>query len=436
MNRPGGTYLLGLFLFWDPIGCQTRAASPDETETLRGKSGTTHMPLRSPVAAGDDSSQIFLVFYRYLLRPLLFQLPAETAHHVGMWGLKTMGGVPGCNALLRPWTHRFDKGREVEAMGLTFPNPIGMAAGFDKNAEVFEPLGSLGFGFVEIGTLTAHGQPGNQQPRLFRLPEDQALINRLGFNNRGAADAVARLRQPRRTLVGVNIGKSKATPTEEACLDYEQSARLLAPHADYLVINVSSPNTPGLRDLQQVDQLSALIGTVRKAASERRTGKQVPLVVKIAPDLDDRDIEDIADICSDLRVDGLIATNTTISRQDLRTSQTHIRQYGGGGLSGKPLAARSLSVLRRLSRRCSPHITLIASGGISTPRDVEERLDAGASLVQIYTALVYGGPSLPSKLVRALPKHAGASRREARHPLSKPSQRTEASDFSSAEAIR
>ena len=340
-----------------------------------------------------------------LIRPLLFRLPPESAHHLGFGLLRAGCAIPGLKSVLRRYTHRNDRGLGVHALGLDFPNPIGVAAGFDKNALGFEALGALGFGFVEVGTLTAKAQPGNAKPRIFRLPKDRALINRLGFNNSGAADAVSRLQKSRKTIVGVNIGKTKVTPLERAREDYVESTRLLAPYADYLVVNVSSPNTPGLRKLQSHEELSPLLREVRKAADQAcaqnadSVRKRVPLLVKIAPDLDNDGIDEIADIAMELGLDGIIATNTTISRASVQSDVEHL---GAGGLSGRPLRARSVDVLHRLKEKSGGKLTLISAGGVETAEDVAERLDAGASLVQLYTSFVYEGPALPMRITEGL----------------------------------
>lgn len=289
-------------------------------------------------------------------------------------------------------------------MGLDFPNPIGLAAGFDKDAVGFEALGAMGFGFVEVGTLTGQPQSGNPKPRLFRLPKDRALINRMGFNNHGSADAVARLKQPHETIVGVNIGKTKIVPEEEAISDYVASAKRVGPHADYVVVNVSSPNTPGLRNLQATEKLSPLLAAVREALNEVSPSRRVPLLVKIAPDLADEDVDAVADLATDLGLDGIIATNTTIRRDGLQSSPDEIEACGAGGLSGPPVHDRSLEVLKRLRARVGDELVLISVGGIETPEQARERLDAGATLVQIYTAFIYEGPLLPSRLAKGIAK--------------------------------
>jgi len=310
--------------------------------------------------------------------------------------------VPGALWLLRLGFGRANPRLSVRALGLDLASPIGLAAGLDKDAEVFDVFGAFGFGFVEVGTLTALAQPGNPQPRLFRLPQDRALLNRMGFNNHGAKAAAARLAGRRRTIVGVNIGRSKVTPNERALDDYVESTEALAPYADYLVINVSSPNTPSLRELQAVEQLRPLVSGVQQALARAVPGRRVPLLLKVAPDLHDDDVDRIADLALELRIDGIIATNTTISREGLSTPRDRVEALGNGGLSGEPLRERSLQVLRRLRARVGSQLVLIAAGGISTADDAWQRILAGATLVQIYSALVYEGPGLPNRIARGL----------------------------------
>jgi dihydroorotate dehydrogenase len=341
------------------------------------------------------------IVYRALIRPLLYLLPAETAHHLAFGCLRLLAAIPGVNALLRSVFHS-RHARGVRALGLDFPNPIGLAAGFDKDAIGYEALGALGFGFVEVGTLTGQPQPGNPKPRLFRLPKDRALVNRMGFNNHGSAYAVARLQRPHRTIVGVNIGKTKLVPEGEAIGDYVASARRVGPHADYVVVNVSSPNTPGLRDLQATEKLRPLLAAVREALNEVSPGRRVPLLVKIAPDLADEDVDSVAEMALGLGLDGIIATNTTTRRDGLRSSAEEVERCGAGGLSGPPVHQRSLEVLRRLKANVGDRLTLISVGGIETPEQARERIEAGATLVQIYTALIYEGPFLPKRLAKGV----------------------------------
>jgi dihydroorotate dehydrogenase len=344
------------------------------------------------------------VLYRFFLRPLFFLLPPEIAHRLGMGVLATLSRSPlGC-ALLRAMFGTPDPVLRTQVMGLTVSSPIGLAAGLDKDANAHAALAALGFGFVEVGTLTAEPQVGNPPPRLFRLPLDCALVNRMGFNNRGAADAARRLAQggPRAPVLGINIGKSKVTPAERAVDDYVRSTRLLAPHADYLVINVSSPNTPGLRDLQAVEALRPLLAAVQAALLETVSDRRVPLLVKIAPDLADADIEAVADLALELGLDGIVAVNTTIGRDGLRSSPEEVARCGAGGLSGRPLQARALAVLRLLRARVGERMAIVSVGGVRDASDVWARLQAGAALVQLYSELIYAGPGLLSQLNREL----------------------------------
>ena len=333
-----------------------------------------------------------------LIRAFLFFLDAETAHHVAFFALRLFFAIPGAK-WLRP---RSDPALAVRALGTTFPNPIGLAAGFDKDAKGYDALLALGFGFVEVGTITAQPQPGNPRPRLFRLPSDRALINRMGFNNKGAKSARKRVLSDRLGVVGVNLGKTKKVPEHGAVADYVASASELGPCADYVVVNVSSPNTPNLRDLQAPRKLAPILHAVRHTLDRVSPHRRVPLLVKIAPDLADEDLDAIAALALAIGLDGIIATNTTIQREALRTSSEAVHAIGAGGLSGAPLRDRSLAVLRRLRRAVGDKITLISAGGIETAEDVFVRICAGASLVQVYTGFVYGGPRFPSRLARDL----------------------------------
>jgi dihydroorotate dehydrogenase len=352
--------------------------------------------------------------YDVLFDRLLTRVDPERAHGLGFRAVRAGRPVSGALVHAPP--------APVEAMGLRFPNPLGLAAGFDKSAEGVDALAALGFGFVEIGTVTARPQPGNPRPRLFRLPADRAVVNRMGFNNDGAevvAERLARRTRRRdrsarrgtgriggtvahrtRPVLGVNIGRSKVVPEDDEAAvlaDYAASARLLAPYADYLVVNVSSPNTPGLRSLQAVDRLGPLLDEVRRVADDA-AGRLVPLCVKIAPDLADEDVVAIGELARDRGLEGLIATNTTVSRAGLRTPAAVVEAAGAGGLSGPVLRRRSVEVLRLL-RAHDPRITLISVGGVSSGHDLRERLRAGATLVQAYTGFVYGGPLWPRRVL-------------------------------------
>ncbi|MGE0867056.1 MAG: quinone-dependent dihydroorotate dehydrogenase [Kofleriaceae bacterium] len=340
--------------------------------------------------------------YRFLYWLVLQRLPAEATHRVLFGLLRVLVAIPGMAAALRRLCAPRDPVLRVRAFGRELPGPLGLAAGFDKDAKGVDALLALGFGFVEIGTVTAEAQPGNPKPRMFRLPSDRALINRLGFNNDGAAAAAARLERDRTGTVGVNIGKTKRIAESEAIADFTASADRLAPLADYLVVNVSSPNTPGLRDLQAVDKLRPLLAAVRAACDRASPHRRIPLLVKIAPDLADADIDAIADLALELSLDGIIATNTTIARTGLTTPGPVVTAFGAGGLSGAPLAARSLAVLRRVRARVGDRLTLIAVGGISSAQDAWQRIRAGATLIQAYTGFIYGGPGWPRRIQREL----------------------------------
>jgi len=348
--------------------------------------------------------------YRFLYWLVLQRLPAEGTHRVTFALWRALVAVPGLAGLVQRWFAPRDPVLRVHAFGRELPGPLGLAAGFDKDAKGVRSLLALGFGFVEVGTVTAEAQPGNPKPRLFRLPRDRALVNRLGFNNDGAVAAAGRLaHRGTAGVVGVNIGKTKRIAEAEAIADYTASAQRLAPLADYLVVNVSSPNTPGLRDLQTVDKLRPLLVAVREACDLASPMRRVPLLVKIAPDLADDDIDAIADLALELGLDGIIATNTTIARAGLATSATSVDALGAGGLSGAPLATRSLVVLRRLRSRVGKRVMLIAVGGVETGEDVWQRMRAGATLVQGYTGFIYGGPAWPRRVHRELAAKARAA---------------------------
>jgi dihydroorotate dehydrogenase len=334
------------------------------------------------------------VFYKLIFRAVFSQLDAERAHHLVVNGLRVAAFL-GLTKIFRT------KFRQTSALGLTFNGPFGIAAGFDKNAVLIRALGDLGFSHVEIGTVTALAQPGNEKPRLFRLIGDRALINRMGFNNDGAEVVAQRLGHLRAKygnqlpIIGVNIGKSKVVEVKNAVSDYETSAKLLAPFADYLAVNVSSPNTPGLRSLQEVSALRPILQAVM------RQSLGLPVLVKIAPDLNDEDILSIADLALELGLAGVIATNTTISRDGLEADPAAVSQLGAGGLSGFPLKKRSLEVLKLLSDHLNGNLAIVSVGGVESPQDLVERLQNGASLVQGYTGFVYEGPFWARRLNRA-----------------------------------
>ena len=289
----------------------------------------------------------------------------------------------------------------INIFGLNFPNRIGLAAGFDKDGKLFEELANYGFGFIELGTVTPKAQPGNPQPRLFRLPADGALINRMGFNNEGVEGLVSRLKERRnfKVIIGGNIGKNKLTANENALADYRICLKALHPHVDYFVVNVSSPNTPNLRELQEKEPLKALLSALK--ADNAKFPKPRPILLKIAPDLTDSQLDDIIEIVEETKIDGLIATNTTILREGLKTPQPLVEAIGMGGLSGKPVRVRSTEVIKYLNDKSQGRIPIIAVGGVNTAADYQEKIAAGASLVQVYTGFIYEGPGMVKKLLAA-----------------------------------
>ncbi|GAA3286011.1 quinone-dependent dihydroorotate dehydrogenase [Nesterenkonia halobia] len=372
------------------------------------------MPTARPISSRADARSAAPVYSR-LFRTVLSRMDPEDAHRLVVAGLRLadrLGASAAVARLTRP-----APSLRTRALGRDWPSPFGLAAGFDKGAAAVLPLAALGFGHIEIGTVTARAQPGNPRPRLARLVADRALINRMGFNNDGAVEVRSRLQAMHRRaerlraagrhvpVIGVNIGKTKATPLEEAVEDYRFSARQLAPWADYLVVNVSSPNTPGLRQLQDIESLRPLLQAVREAAdaaTEEAGGPRAPLLVKIAPDLADADVDAVADLVADLGLDGVIATNTTISRDGLRTSAAQVEAAGAGGLSGPVLAARAEEVLVRLRRRLPAEAAVISVGGVVDAADVDRRLQLGADLVQGYSAFIYEGPLWVRRINRGL----------------------------------
>lgn len=355
-----------------------------------------------------------------ILRNILFLFPAEGVHHFSMKALKIL-----CRSgLMRKWLagDGTPQGLARDAFGLRFKNPVGLGAGFDKNALYLDELEALGFGFVEIGTVTPLPQPGNDRPRLFRLPMDQALINRMGFNNDGATVIAERLKERReekaRTrgrlpeghssfplIIGGNIGKNKITPNGDAWKDYEHCFRALFGEVDYFVVNVSSPNTPGLRELQEKDALRRILvnlQTVNAELAAKTGGKQKPLLLKIAPDLNGSQLDEVIALAMEIRLDGLVAANTTISRDQLLTPAADTETIGAGGLSGAPLKERSTAIIKYIHGKTGGSIPLIASGGIFTGEDAKEKLEAGASLVQVWTGFIYEGPFIVSRICRKL----------------------------------
>jgi dihydroorotate dehydrogenase len=334
--------------------------------------------------------------YKSTLRPLLFRFDPEWVHHFTFKTLKKVGKTSAFKKFMKNKFQVEDPRLAREVFGLKFKNPVGLAAGFDKDAKLFQELSDLGFGFIEIGTLTPKPQPGNEKKRLFRLKEDNAIINRMGFNNDGVEAAVERLKRNRNVLVGGNIGKNKATPNEKAVEDYTICFNALYDFVDYFVVNVSSPNTPNLRELQDKAPLTNLLKTLQNLNAEKP--KQKPILLKIAPDLTDAQLMDIIDIVKETNIAGVIATNTTISRKGLTSEQKNET----GGLSGKPLKNRATEVIRFLSEKSNKAFPIIGVGGIHSAEDALEKLEAGASLIQLYTGFIYEGPGLIKKINRAI----------------------------------
>ena len=339
--------------------------------------------------------------YKVFIKPLFFLLPAERAHYLAMWLLKVACKIPGVRFMLKRSFTINDKKLRRNLFGLSFENPVGLAAGFDKDARWVDELSSLGFGFVEIGTLTPIGQPGNEKPRLFRLPKDHALINRMGFNNGGVDDAVERLKKrTSNVIVGGNIGKNKTTDNDLAVNDYLICFEALFPYVDYFAVNVSSPNTPGLRALQEKKPLLEILLRLQEANASKV--KRKPILLKIAPDLTDDQLNDIIDIVAESKIDGVIATNTTIVREPLNTSATEIEAIGAGGLSGHPLGKRSTEVIRYLKQKSGNAFPIIGVGGIHNAEDALEKIEAGADLIQLYTGFIYEGPGLAKSICKRL----------------------------------
>jgi dihydroorotate dehydrogenase len=326
--------------------------------------------------------------YKSILRPILFKSDPEEIHHFTFSSVRRLFKVPGSKNLIKQLYQVNDRRLEREVFGLKFKNPVGLAAGFDKDAKLYKELSHFGFGFIEIGTVTPKPQPGNPKKRLFRLKEDQAIINRMGFNNGGVAEAVVRLQKNKNVLIGGNIGKNKVTPNDEAVNDYILCFNALFNVVDYFVVNVSSPNTPGLRELQDKEPLTKLLATLQDLNVKKE--KRKPILLKIAPDLTDDQLLDIIDIVATTKIDGVIATNTTISREGL----TSENKEEIGGLSGKPLTKRSTEVIRFLSEKSNKAFPIIGVGGIHSAKDALEKLEAGASLIQLYTGFIYEGPQL------------------------------------------
>ena len=340
--------------------------------------------------------------YKYVIRPILFQFDAEVVHHLVFIMIKGLSKI-GFGTIFRKLYSVEDKALERELFGLTFKNPIGLAAGFDKDAELYKELSNFGFGFVEIGTLTPKPQPGNPKKRLFRLIKDEAIINRMGFNNKGVFDAVERLEKNKNVLIGGNIGKNKVTLNEHAVTDYLICFEALFKHVDYFVVNVSSPNTPGLRELQDRKPLEAILKQLKREnhkLAQKENQNEKPILLKIAPDLTDEQLLDIIKIVHTTKIDGVIATNTTISRENLK-SDLYLTEEKGG-LSGQPLRDRSTAVIRFLAEKSNKAFPIIGAGGIHSAEDALEKLEAGADLVQLYTGFIYEGPSLIKRINKGI----------------------------------
>lgn len=343
--------------------------------------------------------------YKLFFRPLLFLFDAETAHGFSFCMIKTLSRL-GIIRLLRGLFQVNDPRLEREVFGLRFKNPVGLAAGFDKEAKLYNEFSHFGFGFIEIGTVTPKPQIGNPKRRLFRLVKDEALINRMGFNNKGVLSAVKKLKKKHNVLIGGNIGKNKITPNSEATRDYIFCFDALFEHVDYFVVNVSSPNTPGLRELQDKEPLTALLKALKQRNAEQAKAlktKEKPILLKIAPDLTDSQLMDIITIVEETAIDGVIAVNTTVSRENLQSSPKITKEKGG--LSGKPLAQRSTEVIRFLAEKSNKAFPIIGVGGIHSAEDALEKLDAGADLIQMYTGFVYEGPALIKRINKAILKH-------------------------------
>ena len=339
--------------------------------------------------------------YKLLIKPIFFLFSPEKIHHFVFSSIKLFFGIPGVKFIVNKCYNIEDKRLEKTVFGLTFSNPIGLAAGFDKDGKLFNELAAFGFGFIEVGTVTPKAQDGNPTPRLFRLPEDDGLINRMGFNNGGVDALICRLtKRKTNVIIGGNIGKNKLTPNEQAVEDYIICFNALFPFVDYFVVNVSSPNTPNLRELQDKEPLTKLLLTLTLENEKQPVRK--PILLKIAPDLTEGQLLDIIEIIKESKIDGVIATNTTISRENLVTSPSQIESIGMGGLSGKPVKDRSTEVIRFLAEKSNKAFPIIGVGGVFTAEDALEKLEAGADLIQVYTGFIYEGPSIVKKINKEL----------------------------------
>lgn len=346
--------------------------------------------------------------YSGVVRKILFRFDPEKVHHFTFGLIKFTFRIPFIGALVKQFFNNSDPRLSRTVMGIKFPNPVGLAAGLDKNAILYKELSALGFGFIEVGTVTPLAQPGNDKPRLFRLPADGSIINRMGFNNEGVGPMVERLKKNHgQVIIGGNIGKNKITPNEEALNDYKKSFSELFDYVDYFVVNVSSPNTPGLRELQEKGPLLNLLTNLQKlneTLSSQKSIKKKPLLLKIAPDLTNEQLLEILEVVDTSGIEGIIATNTTISREGLQTSPEIISTIGAGGLSGKALTKRSTEVIRFLAKNAKRKMVIIGAGGIHTAQDAIDKLNAGADLIQLYTGFIYEGPALIKSINQALLK--------------------------------
>jgi len=339
--------------------------------------------------------------YKSLIRPFLFNFDPEKVHHFATGSLKFLFSIPVINKLVVNFAAVKDKRLEKELFGLRFSNPVGIAAGFDKNADFYNELGNLGFGFVEIGTVTPKGQPGNEKPRLFRLPKDSALINRMGFNNFGLSKAVENLKKRKtKVIIGGNLGKNTATPNSEAVEDYVTLFKGLFDYVDYFTVNVSCPNISDLRELQDQDALQEILNRLQEINKKKPNPK--PILLKLSPDLNNKQLDEVIDIVKQTGIDGVVAVNTTITRDNLVTDESRVKEIGKGGLSGKPVKARSTEIIRYLAEKPNKAFPIIGVGGIFTPEDAIEKLEAGADLVQVYTGFIYEGPFIARKINKHL----------------------------------
>ena len=344
-----------------------------------------------------------MMFYKSIIRPFLFQFDAEKVHHFVVHSIKSGFKIPGVYTLFQRITTINHPKLERELWGLKFSNPVGIAAGFDKNAEFFNELSAFGFSFIEIGTVTPIGQPGNVRPRLFRLIKDQGIINRMGFNNNGLHQAVQRLKKPHKTIIGGNIGKNTATPNSTAINDYVANFEGLFDWVDYFVVNVSCPNISDLRELQDQKALTEILTKLQEMNNAKP--KRKPILLKVSPDLNDQQLDEVIAIVHDTGIDGVVATNTTITRDTIQFGKMDAQAIGNGGLSGKPLRDRSTEVIRYLSEKSGKAFPIIGVGGIMTANDALEKIKAGADLVQVYTGFIYEGPMIAKRINKLLIKH-------------------------------